>query len=145
MDASVTLQQQSGYRFRDEFGEGIAPLESDLPPPLGHGAGPSPEHFLAAAVANCLSSSLVFALGKFKEDPAPLATTARVRVGRNERNRMRVLGIEVTITLGRPAAELPHVARALEAFEDYCTVTASVRQAIPVELQVLDSTGARLK
>lgn len=145
MDASVTIHQRSGYRFRNEFGAGMPSIESDLSPPLGEGAGPSPEHFLCAAVANCLSSSLVFALARFKEDPGPLTTTALARVGRNEHNRMRVLGIEVKMTLGGSAADLPHLARALETFEDYCTVTASVRAAIPVTLQVLDATGTRLK
>jgi hypothetical protein len=33
----------------------------------------------------------------------------------------------------------------LASFEDYCTVTASVRAGIPVEVQVVDGTGKRLK
>jgi len=33
----------------------------------------------------------------------------------------------------------------LNTFEQYCTVTQSVGQGIPIELQVFDATGARLK
>jgi hypothetical protein len=51
----------------------------------------------------------------------------------------------VDLHLGRPAAELGHIQRVLDTFEDFCTVTQSVVQAIPVTLRVLDSTGAVLK
>ena len=145
MDATVVLRQAGPYRFTNAFGAPIADVQSDLPPPLGGGTGPSPEHFLAAAVANCLSASLLFSLSKFKEDPAPLSTKASAVVGRNAENRMRVQRIEVTITLGRKAEEMPHLERALATFEDYCTVTASVRQGIPVQLEVRDADGRKLK
>jgi hypothetical protein len=56
-----------------------------------------------------------------------------------------VLSLKVVLTLGVPAAQLEHLDRVLATFETYCTVTESVRAAIPVEVQVLDSLGARLK
>src|SRR4051812_20210027 len=139
MSSTVTLRQRSGYSFDNAFGEAMAVLVTDLPAPTGRGEGPSPEHLLAAAVANCLSSSLVFALSRYQEDPAPLTTTASAIEGRNERNRMRVQRIDVKITLGRAAADLPHVERAIASFEEFCTVTASVRQAIPVEVEIYDA------
>jgi organic hydroperoxide reductase OsmC/OhrA len=145
MSASVTIAQQSGYRFNNVFADSMPPLVTDLSAPLGGGQGPSPEHLLAAAVANCLSSSLLFSLGKFKQDPSPITTTATAIEGRNERNRLRVQRLEVKITLGRAASELRELERVLGSFEDYCTVTASVRAAIPVEVQVFDAKGARLK
>ena len=145
MSAQVTLQQQSGYRFVHTFADGMATLQSDLPPPVGGGTGPSPEHLLAAAVGSCLSSSLIFTLSRFKEDPSPLTTTVTAIEGRNEANRLRVQRLEVKITLGRAAADLPHVERAVATFEEFCTVTASVRAAIPVALEIYDATGSRLK
>ena len=143
--STVTLRQQSGYRFENRFGDGMPAVASDLPPPLGQGAGPSPEHLLAAAVGNCLSSSLLFSLAKFKEDPAPLETQVTAVEGRNDRNRLRIQRLEVKITLGKPAGALAHLERALAAFEDFCTVTASVREAIPVEVVVVDAAGTRVK
>lgn len=141
---SVTLRQQAGYRFSNRFADGMPEWASDLPPPLGQGAGPSPEHLLAAAVGNCLSSSLAFSLSRFKQDASPLTAEVSAVEGRNERNRLRVQRIDVRITLGKPAGEIEHLDRALATFEDFCTVTASIRQAIPVNLEVYDSSGAKV-
>jgi uncharacterized OsmC-like protein len=144
-EAAVTLQQQQGYRFEIGFGGSTLPLLADEPAPLGQGAGPSPVQLLAASVGNCLSASLLFALRKFKQQPEPLRTVVEPEVGRNAEGRLRVLSLKVVLTLGVPAAQLEHLDRVLATFETYCTVTESVRAAIPVEVQVLDSLGARLK
>jgi uncharacterized OsmC-like protein len=73
---SVIVTHQEKYRFLVDFGADIATMMADEAAPLGDGAGPSPAQLLAAAVANCLSASLLFALGKFREDPGRLTTTA---------------------------------------------------------------------
>jgi organic hydroperoxide reductase OsmC/OhrA len=101
---------------------------SDLGPPLGTASGPSPEHLLATAVGSCLASSLLFSLKKFGQSPEPLHALATATEGRNE---TRVQRIEVRLMLGVPAARLQNLERVLASFEDYCTVTASVRGAIP--------------
>src|SRR5512141_2102231 len=84
---SVTLEQESAYRFAMQFGRGIPVMYADEDPPLGQGAGPTPMQLLAAAVANCLSASLYFALTKFHESPEPITASARAEVARNEKNR----------------------------------------------------------
>lgn len=142
---SVTLTQRQGYQFENRFAPELPLLLADEPPPLGTGLGPSPVQLLASAVGNCLSASLLFACQKYKDDPGALRADVEATVGRNERNRMRVLGLTVDLHLGRPAAEVPHLQRVLDTFEDFCTVTQSVAAAIPVTLRVLDSTGAVLK
>lgn len=144
-DPAVRLTQQQDYRFHNAFGTGQGEIQSDLSPPLGQGAGPDPEQLLAAAVANCLSSSLLFSLRKFKQAPEPISTEVSVEVGRNAENRVRVLGLKARITLGVPAASLEHLDRVLATFEEFCTVTASVRAGIPVAVSVFDATGAQLK
>ena len=120
-------------------------MHADEAPPLGKGAGPTPDQLLAAAVGNCLSDSLLFALRKFKQKPEPIQTTATANVGRNPENRLRVLDINVKLTLGAPRASLEHLDRALAQFEEFCTVSQSVRQGIPVTVEVYDSAGERLK
>lgn len=142
---TVKLRQQHDYQFEIDFGDGGATLRSDLPPPTGAGGGPSPEHLLAAAVANCLAASLLFALRKFKQQPEPIGCEVTAEVGRNAEGRLRVLGMEVRLTLGVEAAALQQLPRVLDTFEGYCTVTQSVRGSIPVALQVFDAAGARLK
>ena len=143
--ATVHLTQVQDYAFDLAF-DGIPALwRADEPPPLGQGSGPSPEHLLAAAVANCLSASLLFALRKFKQQPEPIRCQVQATVGRNEQRQMRVLGLAARLTLGVPAAALEHLDRVLASFENFCTVTQSVRQGIPVEVAVFDALGVRLK
>ncbi|MDE1947369.1 MAG: OsmC family protein [Burkholderiales bacterium] len=142
---TVALRQQQDYRFEIVFDPAIPALQADAAPPLGQGAGPNPEQLLAAAVGNCLSASLLFALRKFRQAPDPISAEVRAEIGRNAEGRARVLGLHATLRLGVAAAQLEHLQRALDTFEAYCTVTASVRAAIPVTLEVFDSLGARLK
>lgn len=142
---TVHLHQQQDYRFEIRFGEALPALQADEGPPLGGGAGPTPVQLLAAAVGNCLSASLLFALRKYKQAPEPIACAVDAQVGRNAEGRLRVLGLDVRLTLGVPAARLEHLERVLASFEAYCTVTQSVAAAVPVKLSVFDSLGAQLK
>ena len=144
-EISVTVTREERYRFIVDFGAGIGNSIADEPPPLGDGAGPSPSQLLAAAVANCLSASLLFAHGKFKEDPGRLTTTAICEIGRNEKNRLRVTGMKVAITLGVEPESLHHLDRALAQFEDFCTVSQSVRSGIPFTVTVRSPNGRVLK
>lgn len=142
---TVRLAQRQDYQFEVQFGPGVAPLLADEPAPLGQGQGPSPVQLLAAAVGNCLSDSLLFALRKFKQQPEPLQCEVSAEVGRNAEGRLRVLGLQATITLGVPAQALEHLERVLTTFESYCTVTQSIAQGIAVRVQVIDAQGAVLK
>lgn len=141
----VNLRQEKDYRFAIDFGRGLAPLYGDENPPLGSGSGPTPVQLLAAAVGNCLSDSLNFALAKFKQDPQGINTKVVTSVGRNAEGRMRVTRMEVTVTLGAPAASIEHLDRTLAQFEGFCTVAQSVGQGIPIEVNVFDGTGAKIK
>ncbi len=142
---TVELRQRSNYQFDIEFSEGMPQLMSDEPAPLGEGKGPSPVQMLAASVGNCLSDSLFFALAKFKQKPEPIHTTVNALVGRNAEGRMRVLHIEAMIHLGVEAGKLEHLDRALKQFQEFCTVTQSVGQGIPIHIRVMDATGLILK
>ena len=141
---TVRLQQAQDYQFDVHFAPGLPPLRADEPPPLGQGAGPTPVQLLAAAVGNCLSNSLLFALRKFRQRPEPIATEVTAEVGRNADGRLRVLALRATLTLGVPAEQLDHLERVLGSFQTYCTVTQSLAGAIPVEVVVLDAHGAVL-
>lgn len=140
----VSLAQQQDYQFQITFGDAVPPLLGDEPAPLGQGQGPSPVQLLAAAVGNCLSDSLLFALRKFKQAPEPLRCEVQAEVGRNEAGRVRVLSMQARLQLGVPAASLTHLDRVLGQFEDFCTVTQSVGQGIPIHIEVRDATGALL-
>lgn len=141
---SVTLKQQQDYRFEIRFDDNMPALISDEPEPLGTGTGPSPVQMLCAAVGNCLSDSLLFAFRKFKQIPEPLRCEVTAEVGRNVENRLRVLNMNARIHLGVPENKLEQLARVLDQFEDFCTVTQSVGQGIPITIEVFDSLGNKL-
>lgn len=144
-DVTVELVQQADYRFEARFDNPVLPtLVTDESPPLGRDAGPNPTRVLTVAVANCLSASLLFAMRKFKNDPGTLRTQATASLIRNEQNRLRVGQIRVDIHLGTAAAGLRSLDRVLAQFEDFCVVTQSVRAAFPVDVRVIDSSGAVL-
>jgi Predicted redox protein, regulator of disulfide bond formation len=139
----IALRQQEDYRFAATFDQSeVPPLVTDESPPLGASAGPDPSRLLGVAVANCLAASLLFALRKFGNEPSPLQASADVTMARNDAGRLRIPRIDVVLHLGVPWQRLKHADRALAQFEDFCTVTQSVRGAIQVEVQVLDSNGA---
>jgi uncharacterized OsmC-like protein len=142
---TVRLTQARDFQFDIDFGVGGPPLHADEAPPLGQGSGPTPTQLLAAAVGNCLSASLLFALRKFKQAPEPISCRVEAEVGRNAEGRIRVLSLDATLTLGVPAASLERLDRVLGSFESYCTVTQSVTAAVPVRVAVFDALGVRLK
>ena len=140
----IKLTQQKGYAFLVDFGEGFEDLLTDEPAPLGTGQGPSPVQLLATAIGTCLTDSLLFALRKFKQNAEPLRTTVNAQVGRNENGKLRVLELEAHIHLGVAVGDLQNTERILGQFENFCTVTQSVAQSLPVKLSVFDSTGKLL-
>lgn len=142
---TVHLQQQADYRFDIRFDETMPVLTSDEPAPLGTGLGPSPVQLLCAAVGNCLSDSLLFAFRKFKQTPEPIHCEVQAVIGRNEQGRMRVLKMDAKLKLGVAANQLEHADRVLSQFEEFCTVTQSVGQGIPIHTRVLDAHGVILK
>jgi uncharacterized OsmC-like protein len=140
---TLTITQVSDYEFRVRFDDTpLADLVTDESPPMGRDAGPSPIRLLGAAIGSCLSSSLLFALRKYKNAPGPIGASLRVETLRNPRGRLRVRRIAVDIRLPDAAASYAQIERLLTQFEDFCTVTQSVRQGVPVDVRVTDATGA---
>ena len=140
----VQLERLDGYRFRADFGAPVPALTVDEVPPLGKSAGPSPTHLLAAAIADCLSASLVFCLGKSRIEAGKLRTTATATIGRNEHKRLRVTRLDVVLRPELPGTDPAQAAKCFELFEDFCTVTGSVRQALPVGVRIEGANGAVL-
>ena len=141
----VHLKRIAGYQFRADFGAvEMSALVLDEPPPLGGGAGPNPARLLAAAVGDCLSASLIFCLAKSRIEAAGGDTRVVGSLRRNERGRLRIGKLEVSIRIDVPGAEPARLANCLEMFEDYCVVTASVRKGIEVDVRVADAVGREI-
>jgi organic hydroperoxide reductase OsmC/OhrA len=142
---TLTLTQEADYVFRIAFDDTAMPsLLTDEPAPLGAGSGPNPSRLLVAAVANCLSASLLFSLRKFKNTPGTIVTRARARMDRNAQGRLRVAHIGVDIELPEAASEYLQLERLLQQFENFCVVTESVRSGIAVDVTVRDPAGKLL-
>ncbi len=139
---SLTLTQESDYVFRIAFDETAIPeLHTDEPAPLGGDSGPNPSRLLVAAVANCLSASLLFSLRKYKNTPDTIVAHATARLDRNEKDRLRVAHISVAIELPGTASDYAQLDRLLQQFENFCVVTESVRNGVAVDVRVRDASG----
>ncbi|HEX5122129.1 MAG TPA: OsmC family protein, partial [Rhodanobacteraceae bacterium] len=123
----------------------LPPLLADETPPLGGGKGPDPGRLLGAAIGNCLCASLLFALRKFKNQPGTIVARVRVEHARNAKGRLRIGKVAVEIALPEPAADYAAIERILAQFEQFCTITESVRVGVPVEVTVRDGGGAVLR
>lgn len=137
----LTLQQQDGYAFRVEFGEGIDDLFTDEPAPLGAGKGPNPSKLLLASIANCLAASLTFALRKFGNQPGPITAKISGEMARNESGRWRIPRARVEISMSEHPGVHKQFDRVLAQFEEFCVVTQSVRDGIDVDIEVRDADG----
>ncbi|MCG6874997.1 MAG: OsmC family protein [Betaproteobacteria bacterium] len=142
---TLELEQLADYEFRVKFDWPDVPeLLLDEPPPLGGAAGPNAARLVAAAVGNCLSSSLLFCMRKFRQNPGKLRAEVTGMLARNERGRLRIGRLDVTLRLADPAGDVKHFDRCLQQFEDFCLVTESVRQGIPVGVRVVDGQGSEV-
>lgn len=131
------LTLRDGYTFTVDFAPGEGPpLVVDELPPLGEGNGPNPARLLAAAVGSCLSASLLFCLRKSRMAVSDLRTSVEVRLARNDRGRVRIGGIRVRLAPELDPEQRERMGRCLELFQDFCTVTESVRAGIDVDVVV---------
>lgn len=134
---SISLEQVEDFQFLVRFDkEEYAPLIMDEPSPLGKDGGPGAARALAAAVGNCLSASLLFSARKASLPLGRIHTTAKVTIVRNAQRRLRIGSIQVAIDPHLGAHDPETARRVRQSFEDFCTVTASIRQGIPVEVHV---------
>lgn len=138
----VTLEQEDGYAFRIRFDDdALAPLLADEVAPLGAGRGPNPARLLLAAIANCLSASLLFALRKYHNAPGALCAEISATPMRNAEGRWRIPKASVEISLAEGGEAHAQLERILAQFEQFCLVTQSVREGIDVEVTVKDVHG----
>ncbi len=134
---TVTVARLHDYEFNVRFDwEQVPSLHLDEPEPLGHAAGPNASRILAAAVGNCLSASLLLCLTKAKIEPQTLTATVTGRMVRNPAGRLRIGALSVSLELEGGLEPAARLSRCAELFEEFCVVTESVRQGIPVQVAV---------
>lgn len=133
----VTLEQVADYQFQAAFEHvpsTVIYLDEDHP--LGSNRGPNAARLLAASIGYCLSASLMFCLGKSRITVRDMETRVKGRIVRNNSGRLRVGEISVEMQIDVNTEDKEKAARCLGLFEDYCTVTATLRRAINIDVVV---------
>ena len=139
---TIHLTQLDDYQINVQFDwKKAADLLMDEPPPLGEASGPNASRLLAAAAANCLSASLLYCLAKEEPPGHSLRTEATCILIRNEQKRLRIGGMEVKLIVADELAQSKRFERCKTLFEDFCVVSASIRQGIPIKVSVQDQSG----
>lgn len=135
----VDLTHLDKYRFSSQASEdGVLHGDtyvSDEPDPVGEASGPATPALLASAIGHCLSASLLETLRKSRIEVIDFKTTATSIVKTNSEGLPRIQCVEVTLK--------PHIReyqkriKQCEAvFEKHCTVCASLKPAIDVQVKV---------
>jgi uncharacterized OsmC-like protein len=131
------LKLRKGFEFKVVFdGADVPELIVDEIKPLGENAGPNPTRLLSAAVGHCISSSLLFCLRKARVKVKALETEVKANVVRNEEGYLRVRSLDVQMRLDVQEDDKSRVDRCLGIFDNYCTVTQSVRKGIAVKVAI---------
>jgi len=126
-----------GYKFNVKSDlEYIPELIVDEIKPEGEGTGPNPTRLLSTAVGHCMSSSLIYCLRKARIPIKNLNTTVKTNLYRNENGRLRIRSIDLQINIKVKEEGKNRINRCLTLFEDYCTVTQSIRKGIQVNVQI---------
>ena len=131
------LKLIEGYKFHVKSDlEYIPELIVDETKPNGEGSGLNPTRLLSTAVGHCMSSSLIYCLKKARISINHLDTTVKTDLYRNEKGRLRIRSIDLQINLKVKEEDKNRLKRCLTLFEDYCTVTQSIRKGIQVNVQI---------
>lgn len=141
---TIQMEQLDDFQFNVKFDLPKAQqVLMDEPPPLGGDEGPNASRMLTAAAANCLSASLLFCLTKsFDQMPArALRTEATCRLERDEKKKLRIGGLEVKLILNEELEQAVRLKRCMDLFEDFCVVSASIRQGIPIDVEIANEKG----
>ncbi|MEM4251664.1 MAG: OsmC family protein [Candidatus Bathyarchaeia archaeon] len=134
---TTILQRSDGYRFNVRFDSPDLPeMVLDEPKPVGEGSGPNASRLLSAAIGHCLSASLLFCLAKARLSVERIETTVETSLRRNEKGRLRIGSLRVNLHLSIREEDVERSKRCFELFEDFCVVTQSVKQGIPVSVHV---------
>jgi len=131
------LKFLDGYKFNIKFDlENVSNLTVDEPKPTGESRGPNPTRLLSAAVGHCLSSSLLYSLYKSRVKVKNVETVVTATAAMNQDGYLRIKDIDVQIRVEVDEEDKLRLSRCLEIFQNYCTVTESVRKGIQVNVNM---------
>ncbi len=133
----VKIERIEDYEFnvtfdKEEMGE---LLTDEVGVGEGDPSGPSPSRLLAASTLNCLMSSLLFCLEKKRVQTDSLEGKIKGTIERKDKH-LRVTKLEASISPEVDEEEKEKLKKCVDIFEEYCTVTGSIREGIDVDVEV---------
>jgi organic hydroperoxide reductase OsmC/OhrA len=140
-DLHVTVTLVRGYEFIAAFpdSEGRSAILLDEPQPPGGSPAPNAAASMGAAVGECLAASLAFCLRRSHVPVEGMTANVVTHVTRYEAGRFRIRGIDVDIVPELAGDDGAKLDRCDHLFEDFCAVSQSIRQGIPVNVTVTRS------
>lgn len=131
------VHREKGYMSSVTFDElrGVE-LHMDEPKPVGTSEGPSAAMMLSSAVGHCLTSSLMFCMEKSRGSVKDIEADVETSLTRNDKGRWRVEGIKVNMKVDVNDIDKEKLERCKSIFEDFCIVTASVREGVKIDVEV---------
>jgi uncharacterized OsmC-like protein len=133
----VSMKREKDFVFKVDFGLENFDFTMDEPAPIGGDTGPNASKVLAAAMGNCLTASLLFCLNKARAEVGELETKVEGKMRRNEKGRWRIAEINVELN---PEIDMEKFGsqfdRCSKLFEDFCIVSKSIEEGIPINVEV---------
>lgn len=135
----ISMKHFDGFRFitqasEDGLPHGL-PFPSDEPDPVGRNSGPATPALLATAVAHCLSASLLETSKKARLKIVGIETEATAVVMPNREGNPRIKRVEVKL-FPVLTEDNPRRQRCEDVFQNYCTVSTSLKAAIDINVSV---------
>ena len=132
----ISMRRIEDFKFEVDFGIQNIELIMDEPEPVGNNSGPNASRVLAAAIGNCLTASFLFCLQKSRVEIGEINTKVNGTILRNKKGRWRIMEITVEIIPDIPHAFDEQFNRCINLFEDFCIVSQSIKQGIPINVKV---------
>jgi len=133
----VSMKRENDFVFKVDFGLDGLDFKMDEPEPVGSDVGPNASKVLAAAMGNCLTASLLFCLNKARAEVGGIETKVEGKMRRNEKGRWRIAEINIDISPEINTEEFgSQYERCNKLFEDFCIVSKSVEEGIPINVEV---------
>jgi len=133
----VSMKRENAFVFKVDFGLDGLDFKMDEPEPVGGDAGPNASKVLAAAMGNCLTASLLFCLNKARAEVGGIETKVEGKMRRNEKGRWRIAEINIDISPEINTEEFgSQYERCIKLFEDFCIVSKSIEEGIPINVEV---------
>ena len=135
-DFEMEWQGHLEFNIRWDFPDAPDLLMDEPPDMGGTGKGPNAARMIVAGVANCMSASLAFCLTKSRVPMESMRIRCHGELSRNERGRLRLVGIRIEPLVRMRERDMARLERCLGIFEDFCIVTESIRNGVPVDVRV---------